>query len=367
MYSDTVEAERPLPLLCFYIGYTPDFVAPDPAASPPYGAELATVRLAEQLTGYFDVFVFGMGLSDADRRAVHYRHAAALHDFQRDHVIDVMVVSRYAHYFLEYTNRAQKTFFWMHDLLPLPYWDFKELPRHAKHLIENQMASIDGLIALSPWHREYVLEHYDVDPEKVFVVGNAIDTSLFEPDPRIARQPNRFIYTSAPNRGLDTLLECFVEIRREIDDAVLYIFRGHEDFTTELLDDIEALDHVHYMGGIDNVALAAEFMKSDVWFYPTGWEETYCISALEAQMAGCLCVASDLAALRTTVGDRGILLPGQPATGDVKNDAVRAVVDVLGDPQRKAEFQRRGQEWARNQTWAVRAKEWLSLIESTKR
>ena len=84
-------------VLCFYVGYTPDLAPSEPFEQPFYGAELATVRLAEQLTRFYDVYVFGALCSDADRNGVHYRNSNGLNDFQRDHVVDVMIISRYVH------------------------------------------------------------------------------------------------------------------------------------------------------------------------------------------------------------------------------------------------------------------------------
>lgn len=351
-------------VLCFYVGYTPDLAPSDRVGQQFYGAELATVRLAEQLTRFYDVYVFGALCSDADRNGVHYRNSDGLNDFQRDHVVDVMIISRYVHYFLEFTNRAAKTFLWFHDVLAQPYWQFHELPAGATHLVENMMPGIDGLIVLSPWHKEFVLQRYDIDPAKVFVLGNAIDVTLYESPTPIAKVPNRFIYTSAPNRGLDVLLGCFHEIHEQIPAAELYIYRGSEDFSKEILEEIDACGYIHYMGALDNVALAREFLTTDVWFYPTAWAETYCISALEAQMAGCVCVASDVAALHTTVGDRGVLLNTNQSADGFARDAVAAVVDLLNDPVRKHDLQTRGRAWASQQTWTVRASEWRALLES---
>ncbi|CAB4805349.1 MAG: glycosyltransferase [Actinobacteria bacterium] len=355
------------PILCFYIGYADNLSPGATAGAVLYGAELATVSLAEQLAQFYDVHVFGPSLTNSNHNHVRYRSSHELDAFQLSNVVDVMIISRYVHYFLEFTNRARATYIWLHDVRVHPYWRAMVLPQKAKHLLENQMSNIDGLIVLSPWHKEEVLAHYDVDPAKVFVIGNAIEPERFTPHPIDAKVPNRFIYTSAPNRGLDVLIDCFHEVRRAVPDAELYVYRGREGFTDELLATMESCAYVHFRGATDNRVLAREFLKSDIWFYPTSWPETYCISALEAQMAGCACVASDLAALHTTVGDRGVLVPGAPDTDDFKARAIAEVVNLLNDPTRKHALQERGRAWAAQQTWQARAIEWLTVLGSATR
>ena len=48
-------------------------------------------------------------------------------------------------------------------------------------------------------------------------------------------------------------------------------------------------------------------MKSDIFFYPTDFKETYCITVLEAMCSKCLVVTVKLAALTEIVEGKGIL------------------------------------------------------------
>jgi hypothetical protein len=53
--------------------------------------------------------------------------------------------------------------------------------------------------------------------------------------------------------------------------------------------------------------LHAAYAEADYWLYPTGFTETYCITAVEAQYYRCVCVTTGLASLADTVADRGVL------------------------------------------------------------
>ena len=186
------------------------------------------------------------------------------------------------------------------------------LEENAKYLMLNMMDKITGIIALTNWHKNFLINYYGLDPNKIFIIGNGLAQENF--NKKVDKIKNRFIYTSAPNRGLDKLIEYMLEIRKTVPDVTLYIYRGLDDFdnnTKPILDKIKKYpykDFVKFMGKVDQETLAVEMLKSEYWFYPTNFTETYCMSGLEAMAAGCMCITSDLAALHDTIGDRGILI-----------------------------------------------------------
>ena len=116
-------------------------------------------------------------------------------------------------------------------------------------------------------------------------------------------------------------------------------------------------------GRVGQDRLAREFLQSEFWFYPTAFTETFCISALEAQMAGALCIATDLAALQTTVGPRGVLLPGDPASPQYRFAAIDAIRRSVQDPQWRERIVSDAREWAAEQSWDRIASLWLRLLE----
>ena len=342
----------------FYVGYTPDIVS-----SPNnYGSELALKSLAEHLTKTYDVYVFGTGQSNNIKNGVYYNNSSFFSTFQKNNVIDILVISRYIHFFLEFKNTALKTYIWFHDNLAHPYWHGLAFPQDGKFLIENMEDKINGIVTLSDWHKGNIVKHYDYNQHKVSVIGNAINTSLF--DKKIDKVKNRFIYTSSPVWGLDKLVNYFHKIREKFNDAELYIYRDVSLFSKELLEEIAKYEYIKLMGKYENAKIIEEFLKADVWFYPTNISETYCISALEAQMAGCLCIASNLGALSTTIGDRGIILKSPIYTKEYEQECYDNIFHLLSDEgkEKKLELQEKGIKWAKEQNWDNRTEEWLKLF-----
>ena len=64
----------------------------------------------------------------------------------------------------------------------------------------------------------------------------------------------------------------------------------------------ELADHgVTVHGRVSHTDLAKAMAKTQVWAYPTEFEEIHCITALKAQEAGCYPVTTNVAALDETV------------------------------------------------------------------
>ena len=188
----------------------------------------------------------------------------------------------------------------------------------------------------------------------------------------------KFIYSSSPDRGLDTLLYLFPFIRAEFPGATLDVFYGFENWSKSIAQSgneqqrvwrdqiLESLEQpgVTLRGKVDQQTLAKEMINADIWLYPTNFTETYCITALEAQLSGTVCICTDLAGLQATVGDRGILISGTgnaPAyTKEYRERALEAVFAILRDDERREALVKRGKQWATEQTWANRAREWTT-------
>jgi hypothetical protein len=202
---------------------------------------------------------------------------------------------------------------------------------------------------------------YAFPQEKLKIIGNAIETKYWEHD--IKKIKNRFIWTSNPVRGLKELVSYFHEIHAKYPDAELYVYRGLEEFTDKtIIDEMQKYPYIHFKGKLENKDLIPEFMKAEFWLYPTTWAETYCISALEAQLSGCVCITTRLAALTDTIGDRGILVDKQPYTPEYKKEMLDALYKIMDDPKLKEEYSAKGKKWAMEQNWKNRTQEWLNLF-----
>jgi glycosyltransferase involved in cell wall biosynthesis len=250
---------------------------------------------------------------------------------------------------------------WMHDT------------DAGDRLTKDRARKFDKIVVLSEWHKQNMMTLYPfIKEEKYVVIGNGVDPKRF--NKKIKRNPKRVIYSSSPDRGLDVILEgIWPKVVEAVPDAELHFYYGWNNFDkfaaayphlVEFKKKIQSLmlatEGVVQHGRINQDQLAKAFMKSSVWLYPTYFSETYCITAIEAQLGGAIPVTNRLAALNETV------VSGFDITGDVHDPNVQevyaqAVIHVLtskDDP----ELRGRIKESAPAITWDQVADAWLQIF-----
>lgn len=237
---------------------------------------------------------------------------------------------------------------------------------------------IDAFLAVSDWHGRTISETSRFPLEKVWVIRNGIKTEYFsgaEP-----RHRKRLIYSSTPYRGLQLIPAIFPAIRAQHPDAELHVFSGYDvyagpdrKFDAQAVNEFQTLRSVleklpgcFVHGNVSQRQLAREFMRSSVLCYPNTFAETSCITALEAQAAGCAIVSSNYGALPETVGESGILIDGTPGSAPYLSKFTAAVNRVLADDGLFDQLSIAGKNRAANTDWRTVAERLLQFIETKK-
>lgn len=230
---------------------------------------------------------------------------------------------------------TKKLVLWMHDT------------DAGDRITEERAHRFDAIVVLTEWHKQHMLKLYPfIKPEKFIVIGNGVDLSRFETEEK--RDPKRVIYSSSPDRGLDVVLEhIWPKVIEAVPDAELHLYYGWSIFDKfagayPYLDQIKAKmmgllsnsKGVVQHGRVNQDELAIAFKKSSVWLYPTYFTETYCITAIEAQLAGAIPVTNHLAALAETV-KAGVIIEGDVHDPEVQEKYVRATVHLLLQPMKE--------------------------------
>lgn len=319
-----------------------------------YGSEISLLNLAKQFKKHFYVTIYSSNcIENAIIEGIEYKRS--------DSIIreDILIVSRYLNVFIDHTILSKKIYLWVHDTTFQPYYNGQPIRDNGAHLFHNIEHKIDGVIVLTEFHKQFVKQIYTIQESKIHVIGNGISIEKFNKD--VKKNRNKFIYTSYPERGLDLLLKIFPDIHAEFPETELYIYRGEENFTKQQLDTIAQYPYIHYLGEKPNEFVVQEFLSAGVWLYPTNFVETYCISALEAQMAGCMCITSKRGSLPEIVGNRGVIIEeeyGSPRYIDSVMKSVRVFLKTdLYDNKIK-----NGREWAKEQTWENMSDKWLKML-----
>ena len=223
--------------------------------------------------------------------------------------------------------------------------------------LTNHLHLIDKIIVLSEWHKQFVKKTYNIeDDSKLMIIGNGINPNNIT-NYKKQEYGLRFIWTSSLDRGIERCIEVFHKIHKTIQTATLHIFRDYVGY--EHL--IDKWDYIKFYGKVNNERIVEEFGKASVWFYPTHFTETYCISSLEAQSNMCLCICTNGGSLSTVVGSRGHLI--NPSILNNTDEIHKFVMKALCD-KNNINLLNEGRKFADNQTWKKIGEIWVNMFKN---
>jgi glycosyltransferase involved in cell wall biosynthesis len=201
---------------------------------------------------------------------------------------------------------------------------------------------LDALLAVSDWQADVLCSRSGFPRTKAWVIRNGVHLQDFSGEESRVRK--RLIYSSTPLRGLAHVPELYRRLKGLHPDAELHVFSGyqvydagrgydptHEQRWQQMSAELNQLPDCYVKSNVVQSRLAREFMRSSVLFYPNTFDETSCITAMEAQAAGCAIVTSKRAALPETVGQAGILIESVPGSVEFETQFVRATDRLLTD------------------------------------
>lgn len=259
---------------------------------------------------------------------------------------------------------ADLRFLWTGDSPLQPFTRGLGDKRVADHL--------HGLLVVSDWHATTLCEASGFPRSKAWVIGNGIEPSFFEgAEPRSRK---RLIYSSVPYRGLQLMPEILPRLIEKHPDLEFYSFSGfrvYQDNAAErdrleferVLAQLRQFPQFHAHGNVTQRQLAREMMRSSILCYPNTFEETSCITALEAQAAGCAIVTSAFGALPETVGGAGILVGGKPGTPDYLERFIAAVDTLLTNDSELQRCVEAGRQQVARHRWSAIAARFSEYLE----
>jgi tetratricopeptide (TPR) repeat protein len=326
------------------------------------GSEVMAMNMAKEFhkLGY-RTFIFG-SFEDEERTidyqgiygGIQYIDYRYFPEFSMKYVIDYLIVSRFISNLVYYDN-ILNVYLWVHDVLP-------HVEKNSP-LFQTHPYKFRGILLLSEWHMEYVIKRVGVPKQMCIQSRNAIYASRFANAEQIQKIPYRFIYMSDAFRGLGYLLDMIPVIKEKYPQTELYIYTRVEHVDEAWMKKIREMDYVHLHPRLKQEEISKELLKSDVWLYPTDFEETYCISALEAMASGCLVATTRLAGLITTVGDRGIMVDPPISLKEKRDVLLNKLFYVMDHPSIKKRYVDKAKDWAMKQTYENLAREWVTMFK----
>ena len=287
-----------------YTGYSPPFNGKTYDKELAYGSEITALKIAEKFANDYKTFVVCNTKENIKYKNVNY---ISLNDFYNfDKQIDILIISRFLHYFLEYKVHAKKVFFWLHDLDFHYMWKNNiKLPNRGIPFQNNIDLLVDNYICVSKWHKEQIIKNYKVDPYKIKVIPNGIDTQKLKLIQNQKRIKERIIWCSEPTRGLDILLINFEKIIKVLPNVELHIYFHSIPEWIKLLIKKEWKQRIKINKKVSQKKLWEEMQKSEYFIYTNRSHETFCLSALEAFANGCKVICNGFSGIGELIDNLG--------------------------------------------------------------
>lgn len=194
----------------------------------------------------------------------------------------------------------KKNIVWQHNMPDQPIVSGMYNPQFVE--------SVDDFVYVSEYQLNEYKKLFNLSGVNNHIIKNAIEP-FSEYKHRSKQDKIRLIYTSAPFRGLDVLIDAFKLLNR--NDVELHVYSSNIIYGSEhskmIGDRYEHLFHacrktdgIVYKGYAPNAKIREALQEAHILAYPCTFKETSCLAAIEAGAAGCKIVTTNYGALPET-------------------------------------------------------------------
>ena len=254
----------------------------------------------------------------------------------------------------------------VHDVIQfvLPEYAWRKISRVYFGIVSASARRAEAVITVSECSKSDIMKILGLPPERIHVIGNAVDASFYPVRDAWLLANVRERYGIAPRfvlyfGGFDMrknvlrIIEAYSQLseslRREYQLVIAgrYQHLGHPLYPDprETVRRLGLERYVIFTGQIREQDKAALYSAATVYMFPSLYEG-FGMTVLEAMACGTPVLTSNLSALPEVVADAGALVDPYDSSA-----IAQALTELLESQSRREELSRRGLERARRFTW----------------
>ncbi len=315
------------------------------------GSENAVINLAKEFPKDYNIYVSG----DVEEETIDnliFINNSNLNKLLKNVSFNTVIISRYLDFYDKYPNCVyNKSIIWGHDICLFNYGTSLSV----ENILQKHYQKINFCVCQTEWHQNLFKELYPCLKDKLTNINNGISIEKFIYKP--FKILNRFIYTSCTERGLDKLINLWPQIIEQLPNAELFIC-SYNDFPKNeeeinLQNKIKQYSNIIHLGKLSKDKLYELMSSAEYWLYPTNFQETSCITAMEMLMSEVICIYYPIAGLVNTIGKYGIQVE--------EGTEIETIIQLTNKD--KNILRKNGKEYAINCSWKNRFITWNKLLQ----
>jgi|TARA_S200002703_G_scaffold32042_2_gene27996 glycosyltransferase involved in cell wall biosynthesis len=232
----------------------------------------------------------------------------------------------------------------------------------------------DWYVFNSHWNYEKFRYFFNIPTERSVVIKNGIEKF---PIRKIYKKgdPIKLIHHCTPWRGLNVLLRAMQEISDPnitldvYSSSLIYgtdFSKVHDEEFKPLYEQAKELPNVNYIGYKPNEYIKEMMPNYDMFVYPCIFEETSCVSALEALASGVHVITNNFGALYETCAEWPIYVNYSTNYEDMSLNtaaAIKTAANYLHEDFIQDHLEEQQKYYKKFYNWKKKGQEWTSFLE----
>jgi UDP-glucose:(glucosyl)LPS alpha-1,2-glucosyltransferase len=251
-------------------------------------------------------------------------------------------------------------------------WDQPNLQEFFSN--KERHKEYDWYVFNSHWNYEKFRYFFNIPTDRSIVIKNG---SEYFPQRKVYKQgdPIKLLHHCTPWRGLNVLLRAMQEIKNP--NIILDVYsssqvygddfaKAHDEEFLPLYEQAKVLPNVNYIGYKPNEYIKEMLPTYDMFVYPSIFEETSCVSALEALCSGMHVITNNFGALYETCSEWPVYINYSTNYEQMAIDtasAINTAANYLHEDFIQEHLNQQQNFYKKFYNWNKKGQEWTSFLK----